>query len=59
MIHVYPLNDELEHDTDTTMCWCDPFLDTKQQELIVVHHAADCRELIEEAGGICQKNTEL
>jgi hypothetical protein len=50
MIHVYPLNDEREHDTgDTTTCWCDPTLDTDNPEMIVIHNAADCRELIEQA----------
>lgn len=50
MIHVYPLNDEREHDTrDTTTCWCDPQLDIENAEMIVIHNSLDGRELIEQA----------
>ncbi len=49
MSHVYPLNDEREHVTEGTMCWCDPRLITDEPELIVVHNSADGRELIEQA----------
>jgi hypothetical protein len=50
MIHVYPLNDEREHETgDTTTCWCDPKLDIDNPEMIVIHNSADGRELIEQA----------
>ncbi len=50
MIHVYPLNDEQEHEIgDTTTCRCDPKLIIDEPELIVVHNAWDCRELIEQA----------
>ena len=55
MIHVYPLNDEREHDTgDTTTCWCDPQLITDEPEMIVVHASADGRELIEQAEEILE-----
>jgi len=57
MIHVFPLNDEREHDTgDTTTCWCDPKLDTENSEMIVIHNSADCRELIEQAEEIKNEN---
>ena len=57
MIHVYPINDEREHDIrDTTMCWCDPSLDTENPEIIVIHNSADCRELIEQAEEIKNEN---
>lgn len=49
MQHVYPLNDEREHVTEGTTCWCDPKLDISGPELIVIHNSADCRELIEQA----------
>ena len=51
MIHILPINDEKEHVEETT-CWCSPHLITDEPELIVVHHSADCRELIEEATAI-------
>jgi hypothetical protein len=50
MIHVYPVNDEQEHETgDTTTCWCDPTLEIDRPEMIVIHNSADGRELIEQA----------
>ena len=48
MINIMPVNDEREHEGATT-CWCNPQLITDEPELIVVHNAADCRELIEQA----------
>jgi hypothetical protein len=57
MIHVYPLNDEREHETgDTTTCWCNPKLDESNYgEMIVIHNSLDCRELIEQAEEIWMK----
>ncbi len=52
MIHVYPLNDEREHVTEGTICWCEPKLATNAPEMIVIHNASDCRELIEQADAI-------
>lgn len=48
-IHVYPINDEREHETTGTMCWCEPTLDIESGGMIILHNAADCRELIEQA----------
>uniref|UniRef100_A0A6M3KT53 Uncharacterized protein n=1 Tax=viral metagenome TaxID=1070528 RepID=A0A6M3KT53_9ZZZZ len=55
-IHVYPVKDEREHELDGLHCWCGPKVlfsdpDTGQtySEALVVHAAADCREVIEEA----------
>lgn len=54
--HVYPVNDEREHDTRGTMCWCEPTVlwtdpETGEAyiEALVIHNAADCREVVEEA----------
>jgi hypothetical protein len=51
MIHIIPINDEREHD-ELTSCWCEPKLITDEPEMIVVHRAADGRELVEEAEAI-------
>ncbi len=48
MIHVYPLNDVREHDTESTLCPCKPRIDWSGPEAIVVHHAWDHREVHEE-----------
>lgn len=56
MIHILPINDEREHEEETT-CWCNPKLITDEPEVIVVHNAADCRELIEEAETIKNRRT--
>lgn len=56
MIHVYPMNDEKEHDTESTMCWCQPRVEWVDQDsgeaysgAMVIHNSADGRELIEQA----------
>jgi hypothetical protein len=45
VIHVYPVNDWIEHETEGTMCICEPRIDW--QLGIVVHNSADGRELRE------------
>jgi len=56
MIHVSPINDLREHETDGTMCWCGPYVEWTDPETgeayaeaLVLHHAADHREIMEEA----------
>ncbi len=38
-IHVFPLDDLYEHETEGLDCWCSPWLD----DHIIVHNAADGR----------------
>ena len=45
MIHVYPVNDWIEHDINSTMCICEPKIDWNLG--VVVHNSADGRELKE------------
>lgn len=49
MIHVYPLNDLREHDTEeSTLCDCGPRVDLSDDgEMIVVHNSYDGREFQE------------
>ena len=47
MVHVYPLNDLIDHDTESTMCICGPRVDFTLAEVLVVHHSLDGRELNE------------
>lgn len=64
MIHVIPLNDEREHELDSS-CWCEPRLDFVDPETghpwasgdgRAIHNAADCRECAEEVtGGIVEE----
>ena len=56
MIHVYPLNDQGEHEISGTMCPCNPRVLWNDPETgeafaqgIVVHNAFDRREVVEEA----------
>lgn len=51
MIHVYPLNEEADHDlTDAGhACRCVPKVDWTLAECLVVHRSKDGREYIEEA----------
>ena len=53
-VHVYPVNDLWEHETDGEECWCDPeirWVDPETGETysepLVIHNSADGRELTE------------
>lgn len=50
-VHVMPVDDLREHD-GTRDCWCQPALeqDEEHDAMIVIHHAADGRELVEQYG---------
>lgn len=50
-LHVLPVNDLREHE-ETRDCWCHPDLtrEDKYATVVVVHHAEDGRELVEEHG---------
>lgn len=50
--HIVPINDLREHD-EHLACWCAPRFEKvkgSSTALLVVHHALDGRELIEEHG---------
>lgn len=54
MIHVYPLNDDKEHDLTGTQCTCEPRIEFKDPfngeyyiEGLVIHNAFDFREVME------------
>lgn len=49
-VHVIPMNDLFLHEANCH-CWCFPLAD-KDQPGMVVHNAADCREVVERRGGI-------
>jgi hypothetical protein len=56
MIHVFPIGDKREHETKGTMCWCGPHVEWSDPETgetyaeaLVIHHATDHREIVEEA----------
>lgn len=42
MIHVYPVNDWVDHELQGTMCICEPKVDFDLG--IVIHNSADGRE---------------
>jgi len=45
-----PIDDLIEHE-ESTQCPCSPRIEILE-EILVVHHALDCREMIEEAKAI-------
>jgi len=53
--HVLPINDLRAH-TETRDCWCGPRVEfiedflTAATSVLVVHHSADGRELVEQHG---------
>lgn len=62
MYHVYPNQDEREHELEGTTCWCGPRVEWSDPktgealaEAVVIHNAADCREIVEEAERILAK----
>lgn len=48
-IHVVPVDDWIEHDTETRVCWCQPTIEEHEDwsAALVTHHSADWRELHE------------
>lgn len=40
-IHVYPLDDIEEHDTETRNCWCNPDQNRDEPRVIVHNRAKD------------------
>lgn len=50
--HVYPLNDLKPHDTESIYCDCNPMIDWTNR--LVIHHAWDHREAVEEAEALLQ-----
>lgn len=48
-IHVYPLNDLVEHDTESDDCVCGPECEFVEGGVVVSHHSLDGRELTEAA----------
>ena len=49
-VHVMPENDLREHE-QTRTCWCQPQLTQEPgADVVVIHHSADGRELVEEHG---------
>jgi hypothetical protein len=48
-IHAYPVNDLIEHDTDSSDCICGPRVEPVERDdgsygWVVVHHSLDGRE---------------
>lgn len=51
-VHVLPIDDLRAHKESTT-CWCVPWVyadATRDAALVIVHHSADGRELVEQHG---------
>ena len=38
--HVYPVNDLMQHDTESGKCWCNP----QSDDFVVIHNSLDGRE---------------
>lgn len=47
MKHIYPLDDIKPHDLESIYCDCNPMIDWTNH--LVIHHAWDYREVVEEA----------
>lgn len=50
-VHVVPINDLHEHvEREDGVCWCAPGVIFEDDTRIIVHHAEDGRELVEQHG---------
>ncbi len=52
-VHVFPVNDLIEHDTDSDDCLCGPTTEAVHDDeggfgWVVIHHSLDGRELREQ-----------
>ena len=47
MLHVFPIGDIEEHDTENTTCWCVPEITEEYGQIIIIHNAFDGRTLKE------------
>lgn len=47
MVHVWPLEDWIEHELDTATCICGPELEQGSAALMVTHASLDGRELVD------------
>lgn len=48
-IHIYPLNDLIEHDLESRCCACNPTI--YEDAKMVIHSAMDRREVFEKISG--------
>lgn len=53
-VHVIPVNDLKEHE-DSSTCECQPRVDIVEGGMVVVHHAWDNREIVEQATAIIDR----
>ena len=56
MLHVYPIDDIEEHNTDDTACWCVPEITEQYGQIIIIHNAFDGRTLKENENTNLQHN---
>jgi hypothetical protein len=52
VIHIVPVNDLRPHNDRGDSCWCQPFCEVDLDGIFVmlIHHSADGRELVEQHG---------
>ncbi len=44
MIDIYPINDIIEHEENSTTCPCNPEVIFENGEMIIIHNALDGRD---------------
>lgn len=45
MLHIYPINDLIDHNTDSCECACNPTIDVENG--LIIHDSLDRREVFE------------
>jgi hypothetical protein len=48
-LHIYPLDDIIEHTTYSENCICNPNVMITNESMLIIHYAMDCRHDIEKA----------
>ncbi len=48
-VHVYPVNDLKEHNTESRLCECRPRIEKHGEGTVVIHNSWDDREITERA----------
>jgi hypothetical protein len=53
--HVTPVNDLRGHNTEDTICECEPIINVINGDLLIIHNAFDQREILEQVNEILEQ----
>ncbi len=56
MVIIVPINDIREHEENSSTCPCDPKVEIKNGEMVLIHNAFDHRQIVEQAREILKRD---